>query len=671
MTREQAKHEVKSRYAEYLRPAKKRGTYICPLCGNGTGATGDGMTVDPHGDRLHLKCFKCGFYGDLVELYQQEHGCTQAEAFTGLYQAFNIQIDNDQPQAFKSIEQRPEVRPAATEGRQEQAQQGDPVLYNYREYYQTVSRPQLESPEAVAYLTKRGISLETARRFWLGFDPEWRSPKAIRNGKNPPASPRLIIPTSDYSYVARDIRPGVKEYAKMKEGPAGQFNAAALKHSSGRPVFVTEGELDALSIIEAGGSAVAMGSASYTRNFLEYVESNPPAATLMLCVDNDDSGRKAKKELLEGLQALGIDFIVADGVIGEHKDPNEALQADREVFFKAVQEAQSKASKKPDAVSDYIDHLLAGEIERFKQGAARKTGFANLDKEAGGIYPGLYVLGAISSLGKTTFIHQMADQMAAAGEHILYFSLEQSRLEMVSKSLARITAKNDPSSAVTSLQIRAGNLGGAVREAITEYRQAVGDRVSVIEGNFNCTVSFIGQYVGRYMEQNQVKPIVIVDYLQIIQGDPAQRQSTKELIDGNVTELKRISRNRGIPIFLISSLNRSNYLSPVDFESFKESGGIEYTADVIWGLQLQAINDELFNKENKIKEKREKIKEAKAENPRKIELVCLKNRYGISSYSASFEYYPQFDLFKPLEDAENDFTPYNGPSPWDKPTRRL
>jgi len=92
-------------------------------------------------------------------------------------------------------------------------------------------------------------------------------------------------------------------------------------------------------------------------------------------------------------------------------------------------------------------------------------------------------------------------------------------------------------------------------------------------------------------------------------------------------------------------LNRSNYLTPVDFESFKESGGIEYTADVIWGLQLTAINDDLFSKEGKIKEKRERIREAKAETPRKVELLCLKNRYGISSYRAVFDYYPKYDLF--------------------------
>ena len=92
MTRDQAKQEIKSRYAEYLRPAKKRGTYICPLCGNGTGSTGDGITVKP--GTTHLKCFKCSFGGDLIDLYQQEHGVTMPEAFAALCESFNIAVDD-------------------------------------------------------------------------------------------------------------------------------------------------------------------------------------------------------------------------------------------------------------------------------------------------------------------------------------------------------------------------------------------------------------------------------------------------------------------------------------------------------------------------------------------------------------------------------------------------
>ena len=140
-----------------------------------------------------------------------------------------------------------------------------------------------------------------------------------------------------------------------------------------------------------------------------------------------------------------------------------------------------------------------------------------------------------------------------------------------------------------------------------------------------------------------------MDYLQIIRPlDP--KQNTKDAVDGHVRALKKLQTDNDLVLLVISSLNRQNYLTPVDFESFKESGGIEYTADVIWGLQLQIMNGDLFDKKDKLKEKREKVKAAKLENPRKIELVCLKNRYGKSSYSCGFKYYPQFDYFVPQTD---------------------
>ena len=152
------------------------------------------------------------------------------------------------------------------------------------------------------------------------------------------------------------------------------------------------------------------------------------------------------------------------------------------------------------------------------------------------------------------------------------------------------------------------------------------------------------------MQRTGTKPVIFIDYLQILQGEPEKRQSTKELIDSTVTELKRISRELDITVFVISSLNRANYLVPVSFESLKESGSIEYSADVIYGLQLRCINDSLFSKEGKLKEKRERIRQAKTANPREIELLCLKNRYGISSFSCYFNYYPANDLFIPAAD---------------------
>jgi len=73
---------------------------------------------------------------------------------------------------------------------------------------------------------------------------------------------------------------------------------------------------------------------------------------------------------------------------------------------------------------------------------------------------------------------------------------------------------------------------------------------------------------------------------------------------------------------------------------------------VVWGLQLQAIHEDIFNKQSKIKEKRERINQAKKEMPRRIELICLKNRNGISNYNCSFDYYPKYDLFIPTENKD-------------------
>ena len=304
----------------------------------------------------------------------------------------------------------------------------------------------------------------------------------------------------------------------------------------------------------------------------------------------------------------------------------------------------SQNATRPDAVSEYLNKAFIADIEKFKTYKDKKTGFQNLDNEMGGLYAGLYVVGGISSVGKTTFIHQLGDQLAEQGEHIIYFSLEQSKSELASKSIARSTAKMDYNNAVTGISIRSGYIPPQVIKAVKEYEK-IAQRVSIVEGNFNTTTDSIRSYIDRYISLNDVKPIVIIDYLQIIPGD--MKLGDKQRIDNIVTELKRISRDFDITLFVISSLNRGNYLTPIDFASFKESGGIEYTADVVWGLQLQAINDEIFNKEGKIKEKREKIKQAKAADPREIELVCLKNRHGKPSFSCGFTYYPKFDLFSP------------------------
>lgn len=313
-----------------------------------------------------------------------------------------------------------------------------------------------------------------------------------------------------------------------------------------------------------------------------------------------------------------------------------------------------KKQLKDNTVNNYFENHMVPDLENFKLYKDRKTGFDNLDAVAGGLYPGLYVIGAISSLGKTTFIHQMADNLAIAGDHVLFFSLEQNQLEMVTKSVSRIMAKKNINTAMSAIDLKKYSLSGEALEAIDEYSK-IGDRVSIIPCNFDTNINYIVNYTKAYIKEYNVKPVVIVDYLQIIPPtDP--RQSDKEKVDNIVRGLKKLQSENNLTVMVVSSINRANYLQPIDFESFKESGGIEYTADVVWGLQLQCLNHPIFDKKDGIKEKREMVRLSKQANPRKVELICLKNRYGISSYSCGFNYNPCYDLFNVnyTHEQEND-----------------
>lgn len=544
------------------------------------------------------------------------------------------------------------------------------VSQNYCEYYKQC-KTNISNPLSINYLSKRGISFETAVKYNLGFDPEWQSPTVIKNQVakgspwRPEPSARIIIPISENHYVARAISPDIKEFAKMNETGNGNvciFNIDALK-SDAETIFVVEGVFDALSIIEVGSTAMALNSTSNVPLLLKTLRLHPISATLILCLDSDEQGCKAQNSLKDGLKLLNISYITSD-ITGNFKDPNDAMTNDKDAFITAVNKAQMQSASKPDNISSYIDFLMSDDVAKLKDSRECKTGFPCLDELTGGLYPGLYVIAATSSLGKTTFTHQISDNLAMSGHDVLFFSMEQSRLELVSKSLARLTALENIKTAVTSLQIRKGLVTGSVKSAVANYKQKVSDRLSIVEGNFNCNVSFIGDYIRRYINKNNCKPIVVIDYLQILQpSDDVKKVSVKETVDSTVTELKRISRENELTIFIISSVNRSNYLSPIDFESLKESGGIEYTADVIWGLQLQCLNDPIFSESNKIKEKRQKIRKEKASNPRKIELVCLKNRYGITNFSCGFDYYPKNDLFVQIN--SEDFTLCFGENPFD------
>lgn len=691
MNRQDATQEIKARWREFYTPdggGRGKGI-ICPLCGSGSGKNGTGITEKPNSRNHFLKCWNggCEFEqgGSVIDLYMLEHHMNPddkhdfVKAVDEMAGTLGITIDpytgprSTAAEDFSdtSSHRKPAAAPQ-TGGNSFFSGTGTPEPQavtqprpDYTSYYEQCMSRIVESA-GQDYLTGRGISLDTicysiadADNCCIGFDPAWVSPTAIKRLRargstwTPPGTPRVIIPVTESYYIARDIRPDdqipddEKKYKKMNEGEPVVFNVPAL-YGGAENVFVVEGAIDAFSFIEVGQAAIALNSTSNIDKLLKQLEAQPTAATLILCLDNDPAGIKATKTLKEGLDRLNISWITAD-VTGGHKDPNEALTADRAAFEQAIARAIAGTAAKPDSTMVYLDTIMGDDIARRQAIGKKPTGLKNLDDATGGgLRPGLILIGAGTSIGKTTFCSQLADGLAENGSDVIYFSLEQSRLEMMAKTLSRGTAKIDIKRAVTGTAIMDGCTPQIVLDAARKHKEMVGDRLSIIEAGFNADADFITDYVRRYVKRNGTRPVVFVDYLQILLPGDAKKTDKREAVEEALSKLVLLKRELDLTIIAIVSLNRSSYLNPFDFESIKETGLAEFSADVVWGLQLACFDDPLFDEEKKQKQKRAMIKAAKAEIPRKIKLVSLKHRGQQAIYDCSFTYYPQYDLFVPM-----------------------
>ncbi len=327
--------EIKSRWREVLPTDGSGKGVVCPLCGNGSGSDGDGLRETPTPNVL--KCFKCDFAGDVIKAVQEANHYNFYEAVKYCADQIGIRYDDKEGDSYKN---KPAPKPATPPP--------TPVRKRVKETDYIKSgffREAEKHLEETDYWQRRGLSLETAKHFKLGFDKSWINPVG---GYSKP-SPRLIIPTSRFSYLARDTREIVpdleKRYTKLKVSSVRMFNTdAALEQEI---TFVVEGEIDAMSIYEVGYNALALGSTSNKEmliNRLKNPEMECNTKIFVLVLDNDEAGQKTSKWLEKELAAINFPYIVSN-ITGDYKDVNDYLVANREKFAEAVKTVIAHATK--------------------------------------------------------------------------------------------------------------------------------------------------------------------------------------------------------------------------------------------------------------------------------------------------------------------------------------
>lgn len=625
-----------------------RNAYVCPFCGSGTKRKGTGaLKIYADGKAWH--CLSCGKGGDiykLIELLDGETNFREQIKIAANIGGVNLALE-DIKTPNKGIEPKTIEKPLKSEN-----------LAKYKEYIDQSHRAITETD----YFTNRGISRNTINDFKLGYDKEKKA---------------VVIPydVSGNYYITRDTETAPNssghKFRKPKTAEAGQepiFNKTALY--SDKPCFVCESPIDAISIYEVIGDkcgVIAIGGTGHTK-LINAVREKQPECVLILSFDNDNAGEQATEKTANELQALDIDFIKATYSVNEYpedsrKDCNDMLRGNREQFIKdiiynikvATDKREAEIEDKKTAINQYkASSYLADfreddttETQRFK------TGFNVLDHELdGGLYAGLYIIGAISSMGKTSFILQMADQIAKQGQHVIFFTLEQGAKELIAKSISRYSYKDDFNKEIslTARQVMTPEkrkyCSAEQREqfenSLDLYYLEVSNNLWFYESLGDIGINEIKTEIEKHIELTGQKPIVFIDYLQILK--PIEDLWTeKRNIDKAVLELKKISRRFDIPVVAVSSLNRSSYSGDIQMNAFKESGAIEYGSDLLLGLQPQNLEDGTTPKE--IKTNKQIIENERQQETRKIELKILKNRTGRTGARVKLNYTAMFNHF--------------------------
>lgn len=304
-----------------------------------------------------------------------------------------------------------------------------------------------------------------------------------------------------------------------------------------------------------------------------------------------------------------------------------------------------------NSVAEYFRNHYVAEALRAAEYVNRRTGFSNLDGlDDMGRYdpdeqkliftPGIYVVGAPPSAGKSTFSLQWLIQLANRGEECLFLSYEMSVQALCRKLIAyRLFQKRqdgEPVNVLSGSDIRrAGGNDEGVNAVVEEFADTL-NHLQILHVNWE--LKELVRKLRTYVEEHTRPPVIVLDYLQLVPIKIEGVATSKEKIDMLLSWLRKFQVDTGTTVILVSAFNRSSGMqSEATFSSFRESSSIEYTADCLLVLE-PAIKDKESMSEA---DKRERQKSVRA-----MRLRCLKSREG-ALFEVYFKYYAAYDTFEP------------------------
>lgn len=235
------------------------------------------------------------------------------------------------------------------------------------------------------------------------------------------------------------------------------------------------------------------------------------------------------------------------------------------------------------------------------------TGFSELDRMTAGFQRNdLIIVAARPSVGKTAFALNIAQNVATkTDENVAIFSLEMGAEQLVMRMLCaegNIDAQN----------LRTGNLTPDDWGKLTMAMGSLSNAGIYIDDTPGIRVSDIRAKCRR-LKQEKGLGLIIIDYLQLIQGSGRNRENRQQEVSEISRSLKALARELEVPVIALSQLSRSveqrQDKRPM-MSDIRESGSIEQDADIVAFL----YRDDYYNTES--------------ENKNIIEIIIAKQRNG-------------------------------------------
>ncbi|MES2631095.1 MAG: replicative DNA helicase [Patescibacteria group bacterium] len=269
-------------------------------------------------------------------------------------------------------------------------------------------------------------------------------------------------------------------------------------------------------------------------------------------------------------------------------------QAEAELF------SVSDQSLKQDLVS--IESILTESFDRMEElhrnkGQLRgvRTGYRDLDNMTAGLQRSdLIILAARPAMGKTTLVTNLAYNVATiAKQPVLFFSLEMSKEQLVDRMLA-------DASGVDAWNIRTGNLSDDDFSKLSDAMGEMAEAPIYIDDTPGVSVLEM-RTKARRAAHEQPLGLIIVDYLQLMQGSGRDNGNRVQEVSEISRGLKLLARELNVPVIALSQLSRSvESRTPQvpQLSDLRESGSIEQDADIVMFIYREAYYNPDTDREN-------------------------------------------------------------------------